>query len=180
MNTLGEVSTGGCPACAVNVQLLWCAFACSPNQSDFLEVIGMRNITDNSTGKQELVFEVSTNLSTPFAEGLFTSCSGVGLVRSNPIMDTMGLFLEYMGSNQAISVARTLVNFNVLPPGVGGGLDLPVYDCCNFPNNLTSPGQPGNTSCPCASCLGECPGGPCNMVNVGQEGEVLLIGEPRD
>jgi len=174
MESVGEISTGGCPACAANIQLLWCALACSPRQSEFLEVIGLHNITATPTGLPMQVQEIAANISSSFAESVFNSCSGVGLVRSNPNLDTLSLFFNYMGYNQSISVARTLVNFSVLPLG-GGGLDLPAYDCCNFPNNLTSPGQPGNTSCPCASCLNECPGGACNKAELVQRGRDLLI-----
>ena len=159
-NTLGEPSQAGCPACAANVQALWCAFACSPMQSEFLVVKGMRNVTIGGQPPQS-VLAVVANLTLAYAQGLFTSCSGVGLIRSNPVMDTIPLFLKYMGEDQGVATAKTLVEFTVNGPG-GRGLDLPLYDCCNFPSNLSDPGATGNTSCPCASCLGVCPGGVCS------------------
>lgn len=42
-------------------------------------------------------------------------------------------------------------------------LSVPVMSCCNFPANFSDHSY-GNTSCPCGSCSGMCPGGKCNEV----------------
>lgn len=152
-NSLGEPASGGCPACSANVQGLWCAFACAPTQSDYVAVEGLHNVS--GVGQ---VFEVNVTLSDAYAAALFESCAGVGLVRMNPLMDTAPLFLRYMGL-QGVSTANTLVQFQM---GGAAGLALQAYDCCNFPANVSDPGAAGNASCPCASCLGNCPNGSCS------------------
>ena len=151
-NSLGEPSSGGCAACAANVQALWCAFACAPTQSDFVAPLGLRNETGLGT-----VFAVNVTLAADYAESLYTSCAGVGMVRSNPVLDSVPKFLAYMGL-QGVSTANTHVAFAL---GGAAGLSLPNYNCCNFPANVSDPGAPGNATCPCASCLGTCPNGSC-------------------
>jgi hypothetical protein len=81
-------------------------------------------------------------------------------VRSTPSLQTLAGFLSFMGSQQAEQVARALVLFSSSP--ASSALELPTYNCCNFPTNITEPGALGNSSCPCASCLGTCPGGNCS------------------
>jgi hypothetical protein len=154
-NTLGEPSVGGCPACSANVQALWCAFACSPNQSDYVAVQGLQNVSGVGT-----VLAVSMDVGSAYADGVFGSCSGVGLVRTNPLMDSTPLFLGYMGK-QGVSTANTLVTFQQDSSPNSTALSMPTYNCCNFPANLTDPSATGNASCPCASCLGNCPSGLC-------------------
>ena len=151
-NSLGEPASGGCPACSANVQALWCAMACAPTQSDFVAVLGLRN----ESGAAPALL-VNVTLAQAYADATFASCAGVGLVRSNPLLDSVTLFLAYMGQ-QGVATANALVGFVL---SASGGLALPAYDCCSFPANLTDPGAVGNTSCPCASCLGNCPNSSC-------------------
>ncbi len=153
-NSLGEPSQGGCPACSANVQGLWCAFACSPQQSDFVEVVGLHNTTANGTQ-----FLVNLTYQDGFASSVYSSCAGVGMVRGNPALSTAAQFLNYMGQ-QGVSTANTLVEF--VSGGGQAGLTLPTYNCCSWPANISDPGATGNSSCPCASCLGSCPNMTCN------------------
>jgi hypothetical protein len=152
-NSLGEPASGGCPACSANVQDLWCAFACAPNQSDFVAVEGLRNVSGSP-----VALVVNVTLASDYAAATFGSCAGVGLVRSNPLLDSVTLFLAYMGQ-QGVATANALVGF-VLSAS-GAGLALPAYNCCSFPANISEPGALGNATCPCASCLGSCPNGSC-------------------
>jgi hypothetical protein len=159
-SSLGEPASGGCPACSANVQGLWCAFACAPNQSDYVAVEGLRNASGSA-----VALVVNVTLASDYAAATFGSCAGVGLVRSNPLLDSVPLFLAYMGT-QGVATANTQVNFQLAGGGSGGGgggggLALPVYNCCSFPANLTDPSATGNATCPCASCLGNCPNGTC-------------------
>jgi len=158
--TVGESATGGCPACYANVAALWCAFACAPTQSDFLAVLGPANVTNNATGKRQLVLDTDVTLAPAFAGALFTSCAGVGFVRGNALLDTLPAFLAYMGGGQAEAAAAARVNFRVA--AAPGALDLPAFNCCSYPENATDPGGSGMATCPCASCLGMCPGGNCS------------------
>jgi hypothetical protein len=160
-SSLGEPASGGCPACSANVQDLWCAFACAPNQSDFVAVEGLRNVSGSP-----VALVVNVTLASDYAAATFGSCAGVGLVRSNPLLDSVTLFLAYMGQ-QGVSTANALVNFQLGGSSGGAGLALPVYNCCSFPANLSDPTATGNASCPCASCLGSCPGGSCNLSGAG-------------
>ena len=96
---------------------------------------------------------IQLNLTAAYASSLFTSCSGTGLVRSTPSLQTLAGFLSFMGSQQAEQVARALVLFSEQSSSAASSaLELPTYNCCNFPANITEPGAMGNSSCPCASC----------------------------
>jgi len=159
--TVGEPVSGGCPACYANVAALWCAFACAPTQSDFLTVLGATNVTNNATGNREVVMDTAVTIAPAFAAGLFTSCAGTGFVRGNALLDTLPMFLSYMGEGQAESMGATRVSFKV--EDVPGALALPAYNCCSYPENATDPGGSGMATCPCASCLGMCPGGNCSV-----------------
>ena len=168
--SLGEPSSGGCPACYANVAALWCAFACAPFQSDFLSLQGPVNVTNNATGRSELVLAATAALSAGFAGGVFGSCAGVGLVRGNPAMDTLPAFFSSMGVGQAEAAGAMRVDFEV-GGGAPGALDIPALNCCSYPANATDPGGVGNATCPCASCLGMCPGGNCtSAAALGAEG----------
>ena len=158
--TLGEPVSGGCPACYANVAALWCAFACAPTQSDFLQVLGPVNVTNNDTGRRELVLDTGVALAPAYAGALFTSCAGVGFVRGNALLDSLPAFLAYMGGGQAETTAAVRVNFRVAD--APGALALAALNCCSYPENATDPGGSGMATCPCASCLGMCPGGNCS------------------
>ena len=162
--TVGEPASGGCPACYANVAALWCAFACAPTQSDFLVVLGPINVTNNATGKRQLVLDMTATLAPAYAGALFSSCSGVGFIRGDSALDSLPAFLSYMGGGQAESTANARVTFNVVD--APGALALPAYNCCSYPENATDPGGSGMATCPCASCLGMCPGGNCSATRV--------------
>lgn len=39
IDTVFGGAAGGCDVCAVNLKRFWCMYSCSPNQSDFVEVL---------------------------------------------------------------------------------------------------------------------------------------------
>jgi hypothetical protein len=204
--TIGEPAQAGCPACFANVRALWCAFACSPAQSDFVRVLGTRN----ASGAPPAVVLAADFAVTPrvFA-GVFTSCSGTGYVRNAPALQSPAGFFSAMAA-VALGAVRLQVNFTVANDtrarggggggggscgggggggsGCGGGgggggatvagtasvpFDFDPLPCENYPNNATEPGAPGNSSCPCASCLANCPTGACEVA-----GEAFALRPP--
>lgn len=163
---IGEPAQAGCPACFANVRALWCAAICSPDQSNFIRVLGVQNASVAPGEPAELALAAEFNISPRVIAGVFSSCSGTGLVRNTPALQTPVGFFDGMRA-QVLAAAHLLVNFSsvswaaplrdVAAPFRAAPFDFDPLPCTNFPANTTEPGATGNTSCPCASCLASCP-----------------------
>jgi len=170
--SFGDIGAGGCPACYQNMVEFWCGFACSPNQSDFVTLGSppFENKTDPNSGQVFPVLSVELRLDATYGCTTFGSCQGTGRVKEFSPLQTCEGFFRYQGSDQAIGSGLVYIDF--LFSQLGASLQpsfysRPTYSCCNFPADI-GPNYPGmslnvsNTSCPCASCPGMCPGGKCS------------------
>lgn len=73
-------SNGRCPSCYNNFVHMFCAFTCSPRQSEFMTVT---QTATNSTTKKTYVTEVEVSFSEKFAMGMFNSCRDVMMPSGN-------------------------------------------------------------------------------------------------
>ena len=154
----GAITEGGCPACEWNLRDLWCAYTCSPNQSDFVTPGEVTNVTDPTSGELTTVLLTNLSVSAEYACAIFASCASTQKVKTYPPMNSCEGLLAYQGGTASIP-AGALVNMSYTR-NVPDALSLPSYNCCNFPGNFSRP-TGGNVSCPCSSCTGCCMGGAC-------------------
>ncbi|XP_019088059.1 PREDICTED: Niemann-Pick C1 protein-like [Camelina sativa] len=142
----------GCPACLRNFLNLFCELSCSPNQSLFINVTSIAEVSGNST-----VDSIDYHITDTFGEGLYESCKEVkfGTMNTRAINFVGGgaqNFREWFtflgqkappgvpGSPYAMNFKSTTPESSVMVP-----MNLSVYSC-------------GDTSLGC-SC-GDCPSSP--------------------
>ncbi|XP_077517894.1 NPC intracellular cholesterol transporter 1-like [Amblyomma americanum] len=143
----------GCPSCFFNLARVFCTITCSPQQETFLEVTQF-----NKTSKA--VAEVNYYITQRYAEGSFSSCSGLDA-------DILGILC---GSFSTDCGPETLL----MALGMHDGLhspfqidfvftDVPVvaHNHTFNPMNATykkcsEPGAPGQAPCTCATCRESC------------------------
>jgi hypothetical protein len=145
----------------------WCAYTCSPNQTNYVNGTGLAQKVDPLGSGVYTVFTTTATLDTHYACDMFSTCSATGKVKEFSPLQTCEGFLKYQGETEAISTGLSFIEFEfanasnrTVPPMI-----TPLYSCCNFPStiNPTTPGagNGSNISCPCASCAGMCAGGAC-------------------
>lgn len=161
----GKEAAGGCPACAQNLRDLFCAYTCSPRQSEFLLPLGITGIVNPTSGVNTTVLESRVNISSAYACAVYRSCSATKTVKTFTAMSSCEGMLNYVGGTGGIPQGAFLTfdfSGSLAPPTppVPGALVLDTNNCCSFPANMSAPSA-GNISCPCASCAGCCAGGSC-------------------
>lgn len=170
----GSLASGGCPSCLANIATFWCAYACSPNQSDFMKVLNTSVRTDPISGQPMTVLNTAVKISNTTACAISKSCQGTARVKEFPPMQTCEGFFNYQGQTEAIQDGRDYIEFTF--GNSSGAIDFPTSSCCNYdPNHCASmpPPYPAkcsylpsnasskNVSCPCSACTGMCSGGFC-------------------
>ena len=172
-SAFGDPQLQGCPACAQNVKDFWCAFSCSPNQTDFLVVLPDLNMTDplHPDVPPVTVFHPQLNMQRDYSCAAYAACANTGKVLEDVALGTCEGFFEYQGQVEAIGQGHTFIEFNFNASGGNRSanspfstpsvLSVPVHSCCNYEGAFNVPPTPGNTSCPCSTCAGMCSGGTC-------------------
>lgn len=155
----------------------WCQFTCSPNQSSFVDVLGIEKKPDPGGAGMFTVLHTSAAVSKTFACGVFQSCQDTSKVKENPVLQNCESFFIFQGETEAITTGNMFIDFNYTGNATAAGtvIDQPLFSCCNFNLSLASkpPLQPlpppaygaPNVSCPCASCRGMCAGGSCGATS---------------
>lgn len=143
-----ETIIGSCPACRKNFFNLFCEFTCSPNQSDFVEVIR----TQQSLLGKTVVAEANYSVDPVFAEGLYNSCSEVKFSATNGrAMELIGggatnyqEFLQYIGDEKPMLGGSPFqMNFD--------------YDSTTAMNISAYPCNDDVYKCACVDCGVSCP-----------------------
>ena len=139
MTAFGNPQTGGCPACAYNVEQFWCTATCSPHQSDFIRANGYENVTnpEDPTGPLKQVLKLSMRMSKSYACSVYAQCAATNKAK---LLDTTTEgFFQYQGKTQGI------------PKGVWYSFDYettardplalhqPLQLCCSYENAVVSP-----------------------------------------
>lgn len=165
-SAFANIANGGCPACALNVEEFWCAYSCSPNQDQFLSIIGVATVPDPTRGGLPTeVLKTSVRIDRNFTCASYTACQDVKTVKETSTMSTAEGFFAYQGQYEAIQHGA-YIDFEYIdepftPLNVNTTVHPPTYSCCSYPNDVTNLTK-GNTSCPCAYCSGMCNGGKCS------------------
>lgn len=149
INAFGGAFGNG--ACVANLQRLWCAFTCAPDQARIIDVNG---VVPTSSGD---ALSTTLYVDREWACGLWASCKGVALAST---FSTLEQFLTYQSAT-GVSIGHSVTAFEYVEPGAPRGMTAPIFDCCSYPASLDTPGAPGNTSSPCTYCAGTCGTEPC-------------------
>ena len=104
-------ASGGCDVCSINVKRLWCEYACSPRQADFLKVSKKYYEYDDPErpGEKILAQQANLTIEASTACAIYASCKRVPFVTSVSAMSSPAGFLNFQGHN-AIDNARQYIN----------------------------------------------------------------------
>jgi hypothetical protein len=104
--------SGGCDVCAINLKRLWCEYACSPRQADFLVVSQeyYEYPDPERPGKTIIAQEANLTIEASTACAIYDSCKRVPFVTSVSAMGSPAGFLNFQGHN---AIDNALQNINV-------------------------------------------------------------------
>jgi hypothetical protein len=154
-SAFAEQANGGCPACAQNAFLFWCAYTCSPDQDKIVTVVGVENVPDPTrAGEITEVLHTSVAVHPNFTCSTYESCERVKTVTLTSAMSNAEGFFAYQGQYEAIQHGA-YIDFEYTKENPYAINPTP-FSCCNFVD-ADNP-QLGNQSCPCAYCKGMCSG----------------------
>ncbi|KAI5954390.1 NCR1 [Candida jiufengensis] len=143
-----------CPACHKNFYDFFCEFSCSPNESQFVEIV--KTDTAKDTGK-EIVTEINQYVSPNLANKFFDSCRNVKFSATNGFaMDLIGggaknysQFLKFLGDEKPLLGGSPYqVNFKYETPP---NSDLILRDDIMYNCNDEK------YKCACTDCESSCP-----------------------
>jgi len=137
-------------ACVANIEAMWCAFTCAPDQGRFVDTTGNATMPP-PFGLPHEVLLTTYHIARDWACGIFESC------RLTPLVSMFGLadcnaFLEFF-SDQAIP-SGSYTTFTLTDAADPRAESRPLYDCCSYPSSLDNSTQPGNISSIPTSCAG--------------------------
>eukprot|EP00919_Chromeraceae_sp_WS-2016_P031300 GHVR01074055.1.p1 GENE.GHVR01074055.1~~GHVR01074055.1.p1 ORF type:complete len:148 (+),score=10.25 GHVR01074055.1:588-1031(+) len=91
----------GCDICAINLKRFWCEYACSPRQTEFMNISdGFVPVPDPSgSGKLIMVQKVKLTVEAQTACDMYDSCKRVPFVSSVSAMSSPASFLNFQGHN---------------------------------------------------------------------------------
>lgn len=155
---------GGCDICAINLKRLWCEYACSPRQADFLKVSKEYYEYPDPQKPGSTIWAQQANLTieASTACALFNSCKRVPFVASVSAMSSPAGFLNFQGHNAINNAHQNIDVFFTYNPDEGlyfnnvtGKAKTMEASNCNFPYsplhsfNVTEP-------CSCNNCESAC------------------------
>jgi len=149
---------GGCDICAANLRKFWCTFTCSPNQSDFLVIGELENVTVPTTGAVVLARVLTLYVDEDMACALFQSCQKTNFITLLAQTQTSMGFLTFLGQNGAgTGLVWVLFNFT---SNNATALNMQIHECSDqFPNGTDSEGYSiPSTNCTCNTCSQACQG----------------------
>ncbi|SPO44003.1 related to NCR1 - transmembrane glycoprotein, involved in sphingolipid metabolism [Moesziomyces antarcticus] len=114
-----EPLISSCPACRNNFRSMFCAFTCSPNQSQFVDVVETQEVTGSDGRPSEAVKTVELFIESDWKQKFFDSCKDVKFGASNGFaMDLIGggaknpnAFLKFLGDEKPLLGSPFQINF---------------------------------------------------------------------
>ncbi|GAC96393.1 hypothetical protein PHSY_003973 [Pseudozyma hubeiensis SY62] len=114
-----EPLVSSCPACRNNFRSLFCSFTCSPNQSQYVDVVETQEVTDSNGKPSEAVKTVEYYIDADWKQKFFDSCKDVKFGASNGFaMDLIGggaqtpnAFLKFLGDEKPLLGSPFQINF---------------------------------------------------------------------
>lgn len=146
-----------CPACRKNFYDFFCRFSCSPNESQFVEILKTEIAKD--TGK-EIVTEINQYINPEMAQKFFDSCKNVKFLATNGYaMDLIGggaknylQFLKFLGDEKPLLGGSPYqINFKYDLSSKQEDLGLVLR------NDDVKPCDDAEFKCACTDCEESCP-----------------------
>ncbi|EST07558.2 Patched [Kalmanozyma brasiliensis GHG001] len=114
-----EPLISSCPACRNNFRSLFCAFTCSPNQSQYVDVVETQEVKGSDGKPSEAVKTVEYFIGAEWKQKFFDSCKNVKFGASNGFaMDLIGggaqtpnAFLKFLGDEKPLLGSPFQINF---------------------------------------------------------------------
>lgn len=166
--SLSKAILNRCPSCADNFAHLHCINTCSPDQSQYLNVTRVMNITNNFGITREAVVAYQAYMNTRFAEGAFQSCKNVRIPatggyaistmcgRYGAKLCTAQRWYDFQGDSSN-GLAPLDIDFHLLNDEAAGSLPdgiVPYNGTALKCNEKTST---GGQVCSCQDCVESCP-----------------------
>ena len=106
-------AAGGCDICTINLKRLWCEYACSPRQADFLKVSKEYYTYPDPMKPGSFITGQEANLTieATTACALFEACKRVPFVTSVSALGSPAGFLSFQGRN-ALDNALQYINID--------------------------------------------------------------------
>lgn len=141
---LVDTTFGPCPACAQNVRRLWCTFTCSPNQHEFVTVVGYGNHTTDSGDVRETL-DVILRVHPDYVCGAFDSCKGLDFVAT--ALTPASKFIGVMAHGALDHGEHIELNFTS-----EHALNPAIDNCADFVDAQTQ----NRSACSCDTCADAC------------------------
>jgi Niemann-Pick C1 protein len=147
-----------CPACKENFYQLFCHFSCSPNQSQFMDVLS----TIPAMNGNEVVSELDFYVAPEFASPLYDSCKNIKFSATNGYaMDLIGggaknytEFLKFLGDKKPqLGGSPFQINFKLNLDDFDENNNLTTFQLDTKSCNDSDP----NFACACSDCPQVCP-----------------------
>jgi hypothetical protein len=149
----GNCANGGCPSCLANIEALWCAVVCSPEQDQFVTPIGNKVVVDPTRGVNVTVLELAVRVNRTLADEVFASCARTRTVNETAALNTTEGFFDYQGQYEAIQHGL-FVNTTF----TGGGEDSLNFGAvgCSAEASMGEGEEGPTVPCPTATCNASC------------------------
>lgn len=158
IDTVFGNSNGGCDICGVNLKRFWCEYACSPRQSEFMEVGDYITIPNPEKPDEDVTVEnITLWVHSDSACQLFSSCNRTSYASQVSAMQTPAGFLTFQGSNAIDDGFQTITIKFTEDRSKGLSIDLDRCGIDVFDDTLHGFNVTGN--CTCNSCKERCQGG---------------------
>ncbi|CAO1613269.1 unnamed protein product [Sympodiomycopsis kandeliae] len=157
-----EPLISSCPACRNNFRDFFCAFTCSSNQSQFLDIAQSQKTSQPGPDGDVAVQTVEYYVSDEFRNGFFDSCKNVKFGASNGFaMDLLGGgatdadgFLKYMGDEKPLVGSPFQINFPHKPPPSDNSSQAPPLPFSPPPRSCSDSDL--SSRCACVDCPDVC------------------------
>lgn len=153
-----DVLIASCPACKDNFYQLFCHFTCSPNQSQFVDVLS----TQTAMNGKEIVNELNFFVDPEFASPFYDSCKSIKFgVTNSYAMDLIGggaknysEFLQFLGDKKPeIGGSPFQINYQFSLDDHDSSRNISLFELDARACNDTDP----KFSCACSDCPQVCP-----------------------
>lgn len=166
--TLSKAILNRCPSCAYNFAHLHCINTCSPDQSQYVNVTMVMNVTNALGITREAVVAYQAYMNSRFAEGSFQSCKNVRIPatggyaistmcgRYGAKLCTAQRWYDFQGDSSN-GLAPLDIDFHLVSDAVAGTLPdgIVPYNGTALKCNEKTPS--GGEVCSCQDCIESCP-----------------------
>ncbi|XP_072289389.1 NPC1-like intracellular cholesterol transporter 1 [Eucyclogobius newberryi] len=166
--TLSKAVLIRCPSCSTNFGHLHCINTCSPDQSQYLNVTRVMNVTSDLGVTREAVVAYQAYLSTGFADRAFQSCKNVRIPatggfaistmcgRYGAKLCTPQRWYDFQGDSSN-GLAPLDIDFQLISDSAAGSLPNGIIPYNGTALNCNQVTPTGGKACSCQDCQEACP-----------------------